>query len=394
MRDDTKHVTGTGADPAGFESVSLPVHRASTIVFPGLDEFERRGEQFYDGYAYGLYGTPTTRSLEATLADLEQGMRALVVPSGTAAIALATFTVMRPGKRLLMPDSMYGPAKAMAQKFLAAFGCETILYDPRAGIDAHLDERTALVWVESPGSATFEVQDVAAIAAEAHRAGALVAADNTWATPYLFKPLAHGCDIAMQALSKYASGHGDVLMGSLAVSDEALFRRLKDTARFLGYGVSGDDCALTLRGLATLPVRMRQSAASAAGLMNWLSTHPSVARVLHPSRPDHPGHTFWKRDFTGSAGVFAIVLKPADRARVVEAFKRLRVFRIGASWGGVTSLVAPSDPRAERMTLGWLPAGQLVRFSIGLEDIDDLKDDLEQFLAVLSANRPATRAAE
>lgn len=388
MHDETKYLAGPTADSTGFASLTTPIHRASTIVFPGLKAFEERSRQIYDGYAYGLYGTPTTRTLEQRVADLEGGARAIVVPSGMAAISLVSLAFARPGQRVLMPDSMYGPARDMATRFLTAFGVETVFYDPRGSAEGQITDGAALAWVESPGSLTFEVQDARAIARVAHAAGALVAADNTWATPLLFKPLDHGCDFAMQALSKYASGHGDVVLGSVAVRDEAYYRKLKDTARFLGYGVSGDDCALCLRGLATLPIRLRHSEASAIKLMSWLESRPSVATILHPSRKTQPGHIFWQRDFAGSAGVFSVIVKPAPRQILEAAFGALRLFRIGASWGGINSLLAPSDPRKGRTSVDWLPDGQLVRVSVGLEHVDDLIADLERFLAVIDgANR-------
>ena len=380
----------------------MPVERASTVVFDDLDAFERRADRVYDGFSYGLYGTPTSRQLEDHIAQLEGGVRALVVPSGMAALTLATMAVCRSGDRVLVPETLYGPARDMIFRFLAPLGIEAVSYDPRldAGITTLLDDRTRLVWVESPGSATFEVQDVPAIVAAARKVGALVAADNTWASHLLFKPLAHGVDISMQALSKHAGGHGDLLLGSLAVRDEALFRRLKDVARFLGYGVSPEDCALCERGLMTMPVRMRHAASTALGVMSWLSNRMEVARILHPSLPEHPGHVVWKRDFAGSAAVFALVLRPEFASLQAEALRRMRLFRLGASWGGVHSLIAVSDPRKGRASLDWLPPGPVWRLSIGLEGLDDLLADLARAFALfaegqdLQAERAGNRAAE
>lgn len=399
---ETSHIHAPARSREPFASVAMPVERASTVVFDDLDAFQRRGERLYDGFSYGLYGTPTSRRLEDHVAELEGGVRALVTPSGMAAITLATMALCRSGDRLLVPETLYGPARDMAQNFLGPLGVDTVSYDPRLGAEIAplIDARTRLVWVESPGSGTFEVQDVPAIAAAAHRAGALVAADNTWASHLLFRPLAYGVDISMQALSKHAGGHGDLLMGSLAVTDEALFRRLKDTARFLGYGVSADDCALCERGLMTMPVRMRHAATSAARLIDVLATRPEVARILHPSMADHPGHAVWKRDFSGSAGVFAIVLRPELAALQAQALRRMRLFRLGASWGGVHSLVAVNDPRKGRTTLDWLPPGPVWRLSIGLEAVDDLIADLDEaFQAFAEAESPPAahapgRAAE
>jgi cystathionine beta-lyase len=373
--------------PGGFASLTAPVHRASTVVFPDAAAFSARGGRVYDGYAYGLYGTPTTRGLEDHVAALEGARRALVLPSGLAAIAVATLASTAAGDRVLLPASFYGPGRAMAETLLARFGVEVAIYDPTAdaAIAALLDARTRLVWVESPGSATFEVQDVALIARLAHARGALVAADNTWATPLGFAPLAHGVDIAMQSLSKYAGGHSDLLMGSLAVADTALFRRLKDTARLLGHGVSGEDCFLVSRGLATLPLRLARSAETAARLIDRLSGRPEIVRLLHPSRPNHPGHATYVRDFRGGAGLFGLVLRPDLAARLELALAALKLFRLGASWGGAHSLVAPSNPRAGRRDLAWLPAGPYLRIAVGLEAFEDLAADLDRMFAALSA---------
>ncbi|MCA0420646.1 MAG: PLP-dependent transferase [Proteobacteria bacterium] len=378
--DDTSHIHPPARSRQPFQAVAMPVERASTIVFDDLEAFETRAERVYDGFSYGLYGTPTSRLLEDHIAQLEGALRALVVPSGMAALTLATMGVCKSGDRVLMPETLYGPARDMILRFLGPLGITAQSYDPRldAGIAGFLDERTRLVWVESPGSATFEVQDVPAIVAAAHATGALVAADNTWASHLLFKPLAHGVDIAMQALSKHAGGHGDLLMGSLAVRDEALFRRLKDTARFLGYGVSPEDCALCERGLMTMPIRMRHAAASANKIMTWLSQRPEVVQILHPAMPDHPGHKVWKRDFAGAAAVFSIVLRPELAPLQGEILRRMRLFKLGASWGGVHSLIAVNDPRRGRTSLDWLPPGPVWRLSIGLEALDDLIGDIEQ----------------
>jgi cystathionine beta-lyase len=400
--DDTSHIHPPLRSQEPFQTVAMPVERASTIVFRDLDAFERRAERVYDGFSYGLYGTPTSRQLEDHIAQLEGGVRALVVPSGMAALTLATMAVCQGGDRVLVPETLYGPARDMVLRFLGPLGIEATSYDPRldAEIAPLLDTRTRLVWVESPGSATFEVQDVPAIVAAAHRAGALVAADNTWASHLLFKPLAHGVDISMQALSKHAGGHGDLLLGSLAVRDEALFRRLKDTARFLGYGVSPEDCVLCERGLMTMPVRMRHAAVTARAVMSWLSGRDEVSRILHPSQPDHPGHPVWKRDFAGSAAVFSLVLRPDLAPLQAEALHRMRLFRLGASWGGVHSLIAVSDPRKGRTSLDWLPSGPVWRLSIGLEALEDLLADLEvafAFFAEVTRSQPghaSGRAAE
>lgn len=402
FKHDTSHIHQPARSRAPFRSLNVAVERASTIVFEDLDAFEQRGSRLYDGFSYGLYGTPTSRALEEHIAHLEGGIRAIITPSGQSAIVVATMACAAAGDQVLLPDTFYGPAKEMARRLLQPLGIDIVIYDPRidAGIADLLTARTRLVWIESPGSATLEIQDAAAIVRAAKARGVLVAADNTWASHLLFRPLDHGVDIAMQALSKHASGHGDLLMGSLAVRDEALFRRLKDTAKMLGYGVSPDDCALCERGLKTMPLRMRHAAKTAAGVMTWLKAQPSVAKVLHPAEPDHPGHQVWKRDFVGAAAVFGIIFHPSSREPQAAALSALRIFQIGASWGGVHSLIAPSDPRKGRQFCDWLPEGPYWRLSIGLEDRADLIADLSHALAELDrratplADNPLGHAAE
>jgi cystathionine beta-lyase len=389
FKTDTHHIHRPTTRDAPFRSLNGSIERASTIVFDDLDAFEQRGSRLYDGFSYGLYGTPTSRALEEHIAELEGGTRAIVTPSGQSAIVVATMACVVAGDQVLLPDTLYGPAKEMAHRMLAPLGVEIVIYDPRidAGIEALLTPRTKLIWVESPGSATFEVQDIPAIVAVAKPKGILVAADNTWASHLLFRPLDHGVDISMQALSKHASGHGDLLMGSLAVRDEALFRRLKDTAKMLGYGVSPDDCALCERGLKTMPVRMRHAAATASAVIAWLKTQPQVLKVLHPAEPDHPGHQIWKRDFAGAAAVFGVMLQPCSREVQAAALATMTLFQIGASWGGVHSLVAPSDPRKGRQFCDWPSEGPYWRLSIGLEDSGDIIADLGKALAALDGHR-------
>jgi cystathionine beta-lyase len=393
MKNETRHIHQPFVPADKFLSLVPAVHHVSTVVFESPGAFERRHEQLYDGYSYGLYGTPTTRALEHQIAALEGASHALVTPSGMSAIVLTSLTVAGQGGLILMPESMYGPARQMAIRLLGSLGVATEFYDPMLskGTDLFSDPRLRLVWVESPGSVTFEVQDVPTIVRAAHKTGALVAADNTWATPMLFSPLAHGADFSIQSLSKYASGHSDLTMGSVAVRDAALFRRLKDVSRWMGLGVGAEDAFLCARGIKTLPLRLRQSERSAIAIIDWLSGQPAVARILHPSLPDQPGHDHWRRDFSGSAGLFSIVLRPVHPQALELAFGALQLFQIGASWGGAHSLVAPSDPRKDRTDLAWLPDGPLIRLSIGLEAVDDLIDDLARFFGALVT--PADRIA-
>ena len=390
MDDQTKCVHLTGDWEPEFRSLVPPVHRGSTVVFPTVDAYQRRREIFYDGYSYGLYGTPTSRTLEAQIAAMEGGNRALVVPSGLAAIALTTLSCTRSGDRVLLPDSIYDPVRAFAQTFLAPFDVEVAYYDPLIGhgISDLLDDNVRLVWVESPGSVTMEVQDIPAIVEASHARGAMVAADNTWATPLRYKPLAHGVDFSITAISKYFAGHSDVLMGAITVRDEALYRRLRDVSRVLGYGVSPEDCSLVLRGIETLSVRLDRAEATALVLARWLAERPEVLEVRHPAFKSHPGHEYWRRDFTGSSGLFSVILQPATRPFLASAIEALEFFSIGASWGGTKSIVAVIDPAPLRTAVSLADQGPIVRFSIGLESVEDLMRDLENAFERFSADKP------
>ena len=392
MRDPTLCVTPGDAAAAPFESLAVPVQRASTIVFPTVAAYQGRREAIYDGYSYGLYGTPTSRELETRLARLEGAERTLALPSGFSAIALTTLAAAAPGQEVLFPDTIYDTVRPFADRFLAGLGIGSRYYDPMLGaaLADELADETALVWVESPGSMTMEVQDVPAIAAAAHARGAKVAADNTWATPLRFKPLAHGVDFSVCALSKYVAGHSDVMMGSVSVADVDLYRRLKDHSRFLGLGVSADEASLVLRGLETLAIRMDRAAASAERLAAWAARQPGVAEVRFPALVSSPGHAVFKRDFSGGAGLFSVFLEDWTRPVLAEAVESLSLFPIGASWGGTRSLVAVLDGPPLRTVAPLSHRGPVVRFSIGLEDPEDLQADLAAAFARLAAARPGT----
>ena len=323
MRDDTRCLPINRASRDGFDSLAEPVFRASTITFPTVAAYQQRRDQVYDGYSYGLYGTPTSRSLEMRISELEHAERTIVLPSGFAGIAVVTLACATSGQRVLFPDNCYDTVRPFALQFLAGLGIEAAFYDPAiAGdIDALLDDRVALVWVESPGSVTLEVQDVPAIAAAARARGIKVAADNAWATPLRFRPLDHGCDFSLYPLSKYLGGHSDIIMGSVAVRDQALYRQLKDVSRFLGMGVSADDASLALRGIETLAVRLDRSEASALALVQAARSHSSVTDVRYPALPTSPGHALWQRDFSGSSGVFTLLLDPRVRPHLAEAIE-------------------------------------------------------------------------
>jgi len=390
MRDLSRCVHHPAVSHEGFASFAVPTYRASTIVFPDATSYTRRKERVPDGYTYGLHGTPTSRTLEAQLTALEGGVRTVLVPSGQAAITVVMLAVLAPGDRVLIPDNAYPPVRGFCENFLLPRGIEYGVYDPLIGgaIDL-IDGRTKLVWIESPGSTTMEIQDVAAIAAAAHAGGALVGCDNTWATPLLFKPLAHGADFSVEAITKYIGGHSDLLMGSISMADVALHRRLKDIMRMLGIGVSPDDCAMVLRGLETMGVRLAHMGAVAAEFAKRLVASPASLRVLHPALPSCPGHELWQRDFTGASGVFSVVLKPGLEAALDPALSAMRLFAIGASWGGTRSLIAPMSVAADRTVTPWTATGTILRISIGLEDPADLWGDLETLFAALAQALPA-----
>jgi len=370
--------------PEGFRSLSPPVYRGSTVVFPSSAEVGDRWDAYDGGYTYGLFGTPTTLELAARVCELEGGLRTLVTPGGQGAIALIDLAFLQAGDHVLLPDNVYAPSRKLAVDLLQRFGVEVGFYPPAigAGLAAHLRPNTRLVWCESPGSITMEVPDVPAIAAAAHAGGALVALDNTWSAGVYFDAFAHGVDVTMQALTKYVAGHSDVLLGSVTVRDAAAYRRLGATQQMLGCAASPDDCSLALRGMKTLALRLGAIEDAALTLARWLAERPEIDLVLHPALPSCPGHELWKRDFTGSTGVFSIVFQPRfDRAQVRGFVDALELFEIGYSWAGVTSLVMAYDfgARAGRPDHGH----RIVRLNIGLEDVGDLTADLAQALATL-----------
>lgn len=364
--------------PEGFRSLAPPVFRGSTTVFSSAaevtDDWRKK-----DQYTYGLYGTPTTRELAGRIAELEGGAYTFITPGGQAAIALIAFAFTRAGDHVLIPDSAYGPARAFAEEVLARFGVQVECYAPAAGagIESLMRPNTTLVWCESPGSVTMEVQDVPAIVQAAHRHGARVALDNTYSAGVYFDAFAHGVDVTMQALTKYVGGHSDLLLGSVTARTEAEYEALGLMHARLGLGASPDDCYLALRGMQTLAVRLAALERGTLHVARWLAEHPAVQTVLHPALPSCPGHELWKRDFTGSTSVFSIVLAPGATREAVAAFvDALQLFELGYSWGGVTSLATPWFEL--KRTHGPWYDGRLVRLNVGLEDVDDLTADLDQ----------------
>jgi cystathionine beta-lyase len=373
------------------------VHRASTIVFRDAAAYASRGERGHQGYSYGLYGTPTTRTLEAKLTALEGGAWTFLAPSGQAANTLAVLPFVAAGDRVLIVDTAYPPMRDFAETDLRRLGVEVDFFDPSSIDDLvrKMRDSTKLVWCESPGSTTMEIVDLPRIVAIAHARGALVGVDNTWATPLNFKPLAHGADIATEALTKFVSGHSDVLMGSITLKDAALIQPVRALVGRMGIGVSSDDASLVLRGFETLAVRLRHSDRVARNFARRIAAQPLVEDILHPALESFPGHALWARDFLGSTGVFSVTFTEAASEHVAAALDSLRLFAIGASWGGTRSLVAPMSVGRFRSATAWSGPDVILRLSIGLEDEDELWADLERFFSALqeqvsAASQPAT----
>lgn len=358
---------------AHFGVVNTPVYRASTILFPDMASL-KAGKQ---PYTYGRRGTPTSRSFEEAISDLEGAARTVTVPSGLNAIAVAILSVCGAGDHLLMVDTAYEPTQHLCERTLKRLGIETSYYAPGDDIAPLLKSNTKAVFCESPGSLTFEVQDIPAIARAAHAHGASVLIDNTWATPIFFQPLKHGVDLSIQAATKYIGGHADVMLGYVSANDSHA-ARLVETHGNLGLYASGDDCFLGLRGLRTLPVRLARHQETGLTLARWLAGRPEVARVLHPALPGDPGHDLWQRDFSGACGLFGVVMKPASEAAIAAFVDGLHHFGIGWSWGGFESLIVPAH--IQRRARPFAAEGPVLRIHAGLEDAGDLIADLEQGL--------------
>lgn len=381
-------LTHAGRDPRRQRgAVNPPVYRASTIVFETVEAYDRRKESFYDGISYGLYGTPTTFALAEAVARIEGGTRTVLTGSGTAAIALALTAFLKSGDHVLIADNAYQNTRTFCDTTLAGFGIETTYYDPLVGADIEslVKPNTRVIYMESPGSLTFEVMDVPAIATVARKRGIITLIDNAWASPLYCKPLALGVDISIQPATKYLSGHSDVLLGAVTTRDEALFRRVKDIAGRFGSNAAPDDCFLVLRGMRSLAVRMERHRANGLALAAWLADRPEVDRVLHPALPGHLGHEIWKRDFKGASGLFGVLLRPTSKETVARMIESLRLFGIGSSWGGFESLIVPGYPARTRTATPWTETGPLLRIHAGLESVDDLVDDLTHGFAVLGA---------
>jgi cystathionine beta-lyase len=384
MKKDTL-LARAGRDPAAYQGmVNTPVFRTSTVLFPDLESYEARGGDDYKKVRYGQLGTPTTFALEEAVAKMEGGHAAVALPSGLAAIAAALCAYVKSGDHVLIPDSVYVPTRVFCDKHLKPNGAEVEYYDPL--IDAAIEKRfkanTRAVFCEAPGSLSFEMQDIPAIAEAAHRRGIPVLADTTWGTPYYFRSFEKGVDVSIHAATKYIVGHSDVVMGMI-VTNERHWLTVRQTVAEYGYGVSPDDCYLALRGFRTIGVRMRQQMENALKVARWLQSHPQVKRVIYPALEGDPGHAVWKRDFTGAASLFSFVLAPAADRQVAAFVNALELFGIGSSWGGFESLAVVAHIERYRSVTQWNPGGPTIRLHIGLEDPDDLIKDLERGFAAL-----------
>ncbi|RCK48756.1 cystathionine beta-lyase [Thalassospira profundimaris] len=359
--------------------VNPPVMHASTILFENLEALDKASPLPHGKDFYGRHGTPTRFLLEEAIAELEGGYGTLCVSSGVSAITNAILAFVKPGDHVLITDSTYFPTRNLANTFLKKFGIEVEYYDPTLGADIAglVRDNTSVVWCESPGSLTFEMQDIPAIARAAHAKNAKVLLDNTWAGPTLCRPFDLGVDVSIQAGTKYIVGHSDVMMGTITAATEEDFNTCIKQVMISGDSIGPDDCYLAQRGLRTLNVRLRQHHESGLAIAKWLQGRPEVSRVLHPGLPDDPGHAIWKRDFIGASGLFSFVLHPVERPQLAKMLDHMDLFGMGFSWGGFESLLLPSAPKNIRTATTWDDPGQLVRIHVGLEDTDDLIADLE-----------------
>lgn len=383
-RKSATHVIHTGRDPSqqhGF--VNPPVYRGSTVIFPTVESLHKKNQP----YTYGRRGTPTVRALEQAIAALEGGVESRLTASGYQAVTTALLAFVEAGDHILVTDSVYQPTRQFCDYHLKRLGVETQYYDPLLGgnISKLIRPNTRLIFTESPGSQTFEMQDIPAIAGVAREKKLWLIMDNTWASPLFFKPFQHGVDVSIQACTKYIVGHADAMLGAITSNSRAA-KHIELSAGTLGVCPGSEETFLGLRGLRTLDVRLKRHEASGKEVAAWLAKRPEVARVLHPALPSDPGHALWARDFLGASGLFSIILKPASERAVAAMLDGLKLFGMGYSWGGFESLVIPFDPSSYRTATPWNTAGQALRFHIGLEDVCDLLADLEAGFARLKSN--------
>ncbi|MEH6495989.1 MAG: cystathionine beta-lyase [Pseudomonas marincola] len=381
MKDETKLVVAGRSPESNFGIVNVPVYHASTVLYSSLEELQKRHKDRAEGkqvVTYGRMGTPTTWSLENAVAEIEGGYRSHVFPSGLAACAQAILAFTKTGDHILVTDSVYGPTRAFCNNVLSRFGVEATFYDPLigSGISELMRPNTTIVFTESPGSQTFEMQDIPAIVDAAHKKNAIVIMDNTWASPLFYKPFSHGVDVSIQAGTKYIVGHSDVMIGTVTTTKE-LWPTLQASAAGMGQTTGPDDVYLAQRGLRTLSVRLKQHMENGIKVAEWLKGQSQVHSVLHPALSDHPGHDLWKRDFLGASGLFSFRLNAVSMEAVAAFMDHLELFGMGYSWGGFESLVIYADPSSYRTATKWDNTNPLIRLHIGLEDPDDLIADLK-----------------
>ncbi len=379
MAKDTSIVHSASAPEDNHGLLNPPVYHASTVIYPTMEAMETATKNPLDGVYYGRYGTPTSFAFEDAVAELEGGDCAIALPSGLAAIAVTLFALLEAGDHILVADCVYDPTRKLCDTFLARLGVESSYYDPMIGAEIAnlMRPETKLVFTESPGSLTFEVQDIPAITKAAHEGGALVALDNTWSAGLYFQPFAHGVDISIQAATKYIGGHADAMLGVITTREE-LKKTLKISAVRMGYCAGPDDAYLGLRGLRTLSVRLARHQETGLALANWFAARPEVASVLHPGLESFPGHDIWRRDFTGASGLFGVVLNDFPKSSVAAMLDGMEYFSMGYSWGGYESLMIPTYPETARSATKWQAPGPCLRVHGGLEDVGDLTQDMEK----------------
>ena len=364
--------------------INVPVHRASTIVSPDFTSYLARfdDERIYDQVVYGATGTRNVHALAEVVTELEGGVGTVVTVSGLSACTVTLGALLQQGDHLLITDSVYGPTRDYCDRVLGKYGVEVEYYNPTidGSISSLIRSNTALIYLEAPGSLTFEMQNIEAITSAAQNAGVLTAIDNTWATPLYFKPLEAGIDISIQAGTKYIAGHSDLVIGLVSAADKNLYKTIADHARLLGDTAGPDDCYLALRGLRTMPLRLQQQFKSTQEIVSWLYQLEEVKAVLYPPHPSDPGHAVWKKHFSGGSGLFGLLLQNSDLKSIGRFVDQLKYFQIGSSWGGFESLVAAQIPPLNRAGDKWQSEVCLLRFHIGLEDPADLIDDLTQAL--------------
>jgi len=378
MKKDTL-LAHAGRNPAAFNgAVNPPVYHVSTVVFDTVDALRSTEKMPHGTMSYGRRGNPTTYALEEAVMALDGGDGCILTPSGLASITLALETFLGHGDHLLMTDNVYGPSRGVCEKLLKVNGVAVEYYDPKigAGIAELIRPETKVVFLESPGSQTFEVQDVPAICEVARARGVVSMIDNTWSGAYYMDAFALGCDVSIQAATKYIVGHADVMLGTISAKGE-VYERLREAWKLHGMSVGADDCYLALRGLRTMGVRMPRHYETGLKIAAWLESHPLVERVLHPALPSFPGHELWKRDFTGACGLFGMILKPCSDTAVKAMLENMDLFSMGFSWGGYESLLIPANPKSIRTATSWDAAGPTLRLHAGLEDADDLIADLK-----------------